>query len=356
MSIARANGLELKEAAHAAAMATAFIVKECAKDIGAETSFNIAAYGFIEGCKTVPPLVGYPDATAAAAIGINDRTWIVGGYLDTHDVPHGFLLKKGTFSSIDFPGAEGTRAFGINARGHIVGGWSPDPGCPECFVNAFLLTPRGFINLAFPNALETVAWGINAKGQIVGHIFGEDEAFHGFLRDPGTALPGSDFENASGTLAWNDGINVVKRDFVSQLEREGKNTADATVLLDDLQRAKESHLGHRYQLLAELWALKGRGPQARTDAPSDDTVTLYELAMNEVTVASSKLAEALLARSLNGSEIRTVERECSDARSVYEKMTVPLLRMRLDATQRASLLEALGVLRSRLAECEDPRQ
>ena len=78
----------------------------------------------------------------------------------------------------------GSRAFGINARGHIVGGWSGDPGCGDCFVNAFLLTPRGFTNLAFPDALETVAYGINNAGQIVGHYFGEDEAFHGFLRDP----------------------------------------------------------------------------------------------------------------------------------------------------------------------------
>ncbi len=58
MGIARENGLELKEAAQAAAMATAFIVKECARDIGVETSFNAAAYSFIEGCKTVPPHVG----------------------------------------------------------------------------------------------------------------------------------------------------------------------------------------------------------------------------------------------------------------------------------------------------------
>lgn len=128
--------------------------------------------------------IEFPDAVATGAWGINARTWIVGGYLDTNYVPHGFLLKKGTFSSIDFPGGVGTRAFGINSRGHIVGGWSGDPACADCFVNAFLLTPRGFTNLAFPEALETVAWGINAAGQIVGHYFGEDEAFHGFLREP----------------------------------------------------------------------------------------------------------------------------------------------------------------------------
>ena len=55
LHIARSNGLELQKAALAAAMATAFVVKECAKSIGAEVGFNIAAYAFVEGCKTVPP-------------------------------------------------------------------------------------------------------------------------------------------------------------------------------------------------------------------------------------------------------------------------------------------------------------
>jgi hypothetical protein len=65
LRIAKNCGLELKEAAQAAAIATAFIVKECAPAIGPEVGFNIAAYGFIEGCKTVPPLLaGEPAASA----------------------------------------------------------------------------------------------------------------------------------------------------------------------------------------------------------------------------------------------------------------------------------------------------
>lgn len=55
MEISRSNGLQLKESAHAAAIATAFIVKECSRNLSPEVSYNIAAYGFIEGCKTVPP-------------------------------------------------------------------------------------------------------------------------------------------------------------------------------------------------------------------------------------------------------------------------------------------------------------
>ncbi len=56
--IAQKNGLDLKEAAQAAAIATAFIVKECENGIGGEMGFNIATYSFIEGCKTIPPVEG----------------------------------------------------------------------------------------------------------------------------------------------------------------------------------------------------------------------------------------------------------------------------------------------------------
>ncbi|RBP48257.1 hypothetical protein DES53_1011058 [Roseimicrobium gellanilyticum] len=63
MEIARKNAVPLKEAAHAAAMATAFIAKECTKDVGAETAFNIAVHGFIEGSKTSPPHPASPSVS-----------------------------------------------------------------------------------------------------------------------------------------------------------------------------------------------------------------------------------------------------------------------------------------------------
>ena len=56
------NGLDLKEAAQAAAMATAFVVKECLVNLGLEVCYNIATYSFIEGCKTVPPEIGAKSA------------------------------------------------------------------------------------------------------------------------------------------------------------------------------------------------------------------------------------------------------------------------------------------------------
>jgi hypothetical protein len=64
MRIAEENRLSLKEAAQSAAMATAFVVKECAGSIGAEVGFNVAIYGIIEGSKTVPPRVQPPKKPA----------------------------------------------------------------------------------------------------------------------------------------------------------------------------------------------------------------------------------------------------------------------------------------------------
>ncbi len=46
--------LDQEDGACACALATAWLVKECAPNVGLEVGFNIAAYGFIEGTKTVP--------------------------------------------------------------------------------------------------------------------------------------------------------------------------------------------------------------------------------------------------------------------------------------------------------------
>jgi hypothetical protein len=48
------HGLGLVDGARACALAAAFLVRECAPKIGLEVGFNVAAFGFIEGCKTVP--------------------------------------------------------------------------------------------------------------------------------------------------------------------------------------------------------------------------------------------------------------------------------------------------------------
>ena len=101
-------------------------------------------------------------------------------------------------------------------------------------------------------------------------------------------------------------------------------------------------------------------PTRTEKASGGEALTAYDFAMEDIRVASSKLARALLARTL--ARTRTValsrvdstslDRERSDARLVYEKMIDLYLRLRLDDTQRAAFLKELGVLRARLEECE----
>ena len=87
---------------------------------------------------------------------------------------------------------------------------------------------------------------------------------------------------------------------------------------------------------------------ARMDSVHTDiTLTAYDFAMEEVTDASARLA-----RSLNRADPFTIEQECSNARSVYDRMILLYTKVRLDAAQHASLLNEMGRLRSQLEKCK----
>lgn len=58
IDICKRNSLDMQRSAMVAALATAFVVRECSPQIGAETAFNVAIFGFIEGSKTIPPALG----------------------------------------------------------------------------------------------------------------------------------------------------------------------------------------------------------------------------------------------------------------------------------------------------------
>src|SRR5881296_2577000 len=78
--------------------------------------------------------IAYPSATATTAWGINAG----GDYVDPAGVRHGFLIRNGEFTTIDFPNAL-TSARGIGPGGNIVGIYR---GASEPAVNAhgFLLS------------------------------------------------------------------------------------------------------------------------------------------------------------------------------------------------------------------------
>jgi probable HAF family extracellular repeat protein len=112
----------------------------------------------------------YPGAnvTNTYVLGQNESGAIVGSYkTTTADEEHAFLrTAHGKFRRIDYPGSVQTEAFGINDAGDIVGRYLDSNGVNH----GFLLSDGDFttFDAAGPN---TFAWGINSKGNIVGWAF-----------------------------------------------------------------------------------------------------------------------------------------------------------------------------------------
>ncbi len=57
--------------------------------------------------------------------GVNNQGQIVGAYLDSNGIEHGFVYSGGVFTALADPlGTTGTDAYGINLTGQIVGKYS----------------------------------------------------------------------------------------------------------------------------------------------------------------------------------------------------------------------------------------
>jgi len=182
-----------------------------------------------------PPTTGGTFPTA-----INPQGDIVGYYNDSSVSVRGFLLSGGLYTTIDVPGSNGTAIpTGINARGDIVGFYFDSSGQGI----GFALRDGTVSTIAAPGALSTVPWGINARGDVVGSYFeGPLFASHGFLLtregtltsiDVPGGTPGS--TQAAGINSGGDivGTHQDSNGFPSTwLRRGGTFTAPITELFD----------------------------------------------------------------------------------------------------------------------------
>jgi hypothetical protein len=137
------------------------------------------------------------------AQGINHEGDIVGFYQEYDDQDltktpkqHGFLLRNGNFTSIDipddvasldFPNAKviSTDARGISPDGDIVGSYTIAPGGPPN-IHGYLLRQGTFSTVQFPQHLGTIAQRISSHGDIYGCYHDTDlmGTMHGFVRTP----------------------------------------------------------------------------------------------------------------------------------------------------------------------------
>jgi uncharacterized membrane protein len=150
-------------------------------------------------------------------VGINRFGDIVGHYIDAAGIDHGYLLHKGSFSTVDFPGSDGGHAHGINSEGVIAGLYFTGKK-----FHGYVLNKGVYTTVDFPGVQNTRANDINTAGDIVGSYVDNNSynntggsngtKEHGFLYRGGVFTT-IDFPGANYTEVWriNDNGQVLGR-------------------------------------------------------------------------------------------------------------------------------------------------
>jgi hypothetical protein len=127
-----------------------------------------------------------PGATSSAASTVSPSGVVVGVYTDTvGELFHGYLLKKGTYTTIDFPGAlYGTFAGGGNPENDVTGVYNYTSSCTADCGHAFVLSNGVYTSFDYPGATFSEGTGINPAGIIVGVFVDSANNVHGFVRTP----------------------------------------------------------------------------------------------------------------------------------------------------------------------------
>jgi len=141
---------------------------------------------------------------------------VVGLYLDSASVQHGFVKKGSKYTSVDVPGDTSADAYGINNAGDIAIYAFTSAGDYD----SYLYNGTTFKSIKDPNAgaLGTVVHAPNNKGDIAGTYFDSNNFAVGFLYHGGKYYDVKDPKASNSTR--NDGLN-------DSLEMVGRYTPTA---------------------------------------------------------------------------------------------------------------------------------
>ncbi len=137
-----------------------------------------------------------PDAVATFASQLNTAKEIIGYYVDTNKMAHGYTrdsLGNLTYP-IDMPGATQTALFGNNDSNWGVGRYTDEAGIIH---GLYYITPDDMQTYDYPGSAFTSINGINADGFVCGYYVDEIGIAHGFVgkvdengvSQPSTNLP-----------------------------------------------------------------------------------------------------------------------------------------------------------------------
>jgi hypothetical protein len=136
--------------------------------------------------------INAPSAGNTVAMANNASGDVVGYFTDANKVYHGFLLRGGAFTTLDYPGADvaWSQAGAINDAGDIAGSYSLKTPAPAGNVHGFLRTAAGqWSNVDYPEGTHLMqggAYGILADGTVLGcyHDGNPATAMFGYTKGP----------------------------------------------------------------------------------------------------------------------------------------------------------------------------
>ncbi len=118
----------------------------------------------------------FPNAIETECNGINNNGVIVGHYVDSSAVDHGFIRRNNTPQTVDVPKATGTLLYGANSDTAV--GWYNDQ---DGITHGFSVNTNHTIKtIDPPGTTLTNAWDINDAGVIVGDYTDSSGVYHGF--------------------------------------------------------------------------------------------------------------------------------------------------------------------------------
>jgi len=170
--------------------------------------------------------IDYPNAIRTRTFGISPGGVIVGDYRDGSGTLHGFLLSGGRYITVDVPGALiglmgvlPTSLRGINPAGDIVGFYFVPPGSSaDCTValtppcqKGFLLHRGTFSTVLFPGHDGSIPQRITPAGDIYGcyHDLDYMGSMFGFTRTANGEFTGTNVPASMSNGATPDGSTVV---------------------------------------------------------------------------------------------------------------------------------------------------
>jgi len=134
--------------------------------------------------------IDYPGSVVTAIWGINAGDDMVGVYVVPNELPHGFVLSEGVWTTIDAKANAGTTVIGVGPSGVIVGDYQI-AGEAAWQWHSFLMSKQGdALDPVFPGHASSVPMRVLPDGTVVGWVQDTDSVStkYGAVRNPDGAV------------------------------------------------------------------------------------------------------------------------------------------------------------------------